>query len=211
MSPTLRFQIQRFLKPALQFVSYLLYALLPVSYLFRGPELRGLSGGFGEYALNLLWVTMIPGILKRFQVKGLLLDVQIILMGVRRQLGIVVFLLALTHFAWGRAFMYVEHGLPNLKLTPRFEVLGMMALLLLLFLFVTSNDYSVRILKKNWNRIHALVYAVIWIVALHVSLLGGEHFIEHGLPTIAVGVLQIASYVYKWRNAMVPGSPPTRG
>lgn len=152
----------------------------------------------GGYALYLLWITMLPGILKRFQVKGFLLDIQIILMGVRRQLGILVFLFASAHYIWQRLFLYLDQGIPSLSMIPTFELLGMAALFLLSFLYFTSNDFSVRKLGKHWGRIHALVYIIVWIIALHVILIGGEHIVKHGLPTVAIGLAQIASYAYKW-------------
>lgn len=211
MSPNLRYQIQKYLKPTLQFVSYVLYVLIPLSYLVRGGVLMDLGRTMGEYALYLLWVTLIPGILKRFRVKGLLLDIQIILMGVRRQLGILVFLCASAHFTWQRLFLYLDQGIPGLSMIPTFELLGMLALFLLSFLYLTSNDFSVKRLGRNWGRIHALVYIIIWIIALHVILIGGEHIVEHGLPTIALGLTQIASYVYKWRNTGSQINPPAGG
>lgn len=198
MSPALRYQIQRFLKPTLQFISYVVYVLIPASYFVRGYALMDLGRTMGGYALYLLWITMLPGILKRFQVQGLLLDIQIILMGVRRQLGILVFLFASAHYIWQRLFLYLDQGIPSLSMIPSFELLGMTALFLLSFLYFTSNDFSVRKLGKHWGRIHALVYIIVWIIALHVSLMSQEHFIKHGIPTIVVGLLQIASYAYKW-------------
>lgn len=161
----------------------------------------------GQISIQLLWVVSTPGILKRFRVTGLLQQVQIVLMKSRRRLGVLTFLLMSAHALWVRLLVDIRSGfadfVPSLSTFERFGLIG---LLLLVPLFVTSNNYSVRLLKKNWTRIHALIYISMWAIAIHVSLQDAQ---EYAIPTFAVAVLQIISWIYFIATKQKNTSPPT--
>jgi sulfoxide reductase heme-binding subunit YedZ len=153
----------------------------------------------GNVAIILLWIVALPGIFKRFRVQGWLQNAQIILMAVRRRIGVLMFTSGLMHYSWNRLFLFVKAGnFPSPDQIPLFERFGLFGLSLLLPLFLTSNDYAVRILKKNWDRIHYLIYPAIWMVALHTTFMGGR-LIKFALPTYLVAILQLASRIYdRW-------------
>ena len=48
---------------------------------------------------------------------------------------------------------------------------GFLALLLTLFLLVTSNDWAVKKMGKWWKRLHRLVYVIFVLVVVHVIAL----------------------------------------
>lgn len=88
---------------------------------------------------------------------------------VRRMLGVFAFLYGLFHFL---IFFYFELDLGFAELLYEvdqrpFIIAGMLALILLLPLFLTSTDWSMRIFRKNWRRLHRLMYPVGLLVALH--------------------------------------------
>lgn len=188
----------------------LLIALLIVPFIslfFIKNNFIPLGRQFGEWAIRFLWITMLPGILKRFGVTGYLQNIQIILMRSRRRLGDITFMLALNHFLLVQGFSYLRHGIPKLTSIPLFEYMGIIGLSLLLPLFVTSNNYSVRTLKIYWQKIHNLVYVAIWFIALH-TLLNGKTL--QGIITVGVALLQILSWIiYKRRQQMVIASSTT--
>lgn len=49
----------------------------------------------------------------------------------------------------------------------QYALIGFIGFVLLVPLFVTSNKYSQRLLKKNWKRLHQLVYVIGILAAVH--------------------------------------------
>lgn len=174
------------------------YIILFTNYSFIQNHINSWGKTVGEFAIIMLWIVSLAGILKRFQVKGLLQDLQIILMKSRRRIGITMFTLGLIHASWVRIFLYIQlHYIPTqLSDFNVFELCGILGLTLLFPLFITSNSYSVRILKKNWNRIHYLIYGTMWLIAIHVSLQGE---LKWAIPTYIIAILQILSRINEYR------------
>jgi sulfoxide reductase heme-binding subunit YedZ len=79
-------------------------------------------------------------------------------------------------WAFGFAVLHVLTYMRNVKFTwlqfpmPSFIVLGMLGLLILTALAVTSNRWAMRRLRKNWKRLHRLVYLAGNLVAFHAIL-----------------------------------------
>lgn len=134
---------------------------------------------FGRISLLVLLIVITPGILGRFNIQ---IKVSRILTLYRRRLGILVFLLAFTHF----------HiiGLPKLvgtepNIFPLFQRIGLTALVLLFVMFLTSNNFSQRRLGRWWKRLHRLIYVVVILILIHTfmqrvsiwSILAGIFFI----------------------------------
>ena len=90
---------------------------------------------------------------------------------VRRPLGLYAFLYAAIHFA---LFIGVDYGF-NLGFlwadirNKAYVWVGFTAGLILLVLAVTSFDWWKRQLKKNWKRLHQLVYLASLLVILHYA------------------------------------------
>ncbi len=91
----------------------------------------------------------------------------------RKPLGLYAFLYGLLHFA---VFVvdngYVENAIRwsaiyEATFEKRFALVGFTALMILLPLAITSNQWSMRQLKKNWKRLHRLVYLAGILVIIH--------------------------------------------
>lgn len=168
------------------------------------PPLQNLWPKFGRLLANLsvifFCLTVLPGILKRFQVGGFLQNIQLILLIFRRQLGIAMYLFALYHYLFSRLFPTLKfHG--NLFALSTFELVGMAAFLLTLPLFLTSNNWSQLKLGPNWRRLHRLVYLIIWITLIHIILQS-----KFGPITILLAVtaiLEIASFFKGFLAAVI--------
>jgi sulfoxide reductase heme-binding subunit YedZ len=121
---------------------------------------------FAQSSVILLSLVLLPGITRRLK-KGLIIHRT--LMPFRRHIGILMFLTAWSHSS-------LNHILPRLlignlfSLPPLFVIWGMIALSLAVPLFITSNDYSVRLLKRNWARVHKLAYILPIMVLAHIAL-----------------------------------------
>jgi sulfoxide reductase heme-binding subunit YedZ len=89
----------------------------------------------------------------------------VVLLKFRRQLGILAFLLALGH-AW---ILINKRDLDFLDLkTYEIYIQGISTFLIFTLLAATSNDWSVKKLKKNWRRLHQLTYLAMFLLAWHI-------------------------------------------
>ena len=121
---------------------------------------------FGKIAIILYILTTIPGIFRRF---GKFYKPVSVLMIFRRYIGIMTFMFVLLHLSIVRLFWIVK-GQMSLIPGEIFIWFGFFAFTILFFLFITSNDWSVRSLGKWWQWIHNLTYGVGALVFIHVAL-----------------------------------------
>lgn len=147
----------------------------------------------GKLSLVLFVIVAIPGIARRFRIHH---NIFTLLMLFRRYLGITMYLLALMHAMFVR-FVFVAVGLIALSPVPTFVLFGILALTLLFFLFITSNDVSVRRLGVWWQRIHNLFYVIMWLIFLHVG------FQRFSIWTFLIGmtsIVELASFLWAWKR-----------
>ncbi len=146
----------------------------------------------GRAGLICYIITLIPGMMGRYGVRNKFFSLLTIF---RRYIGILMYIFAMIHFLLVRAIFTISTGIfipPVL-----FEVFGSLTLLLLFFLFITSNEFSVVKLGKWWNRLHKLTYPAMGLIFLHVGLQ------RISIWTIAMGtilVLQIGSWMKKMKD-----------
>ncbi|OGJ37683.1 MAG: hypothetical protein A2383_02175 [Candidatus Pacebacteria bacterium RIFOXYB1_FULL_39_46] len=149
-------------------------------------------------SLIVFWIVLLPGMMKRFQIVGWLLPIRTLLLLYRRQLGVTMYLLALTHWGWSRLLPLIASS-SNPWLFNPFEIFGLIAFTLLTPLFFTSNDWSVRHLGKQWNTLHSLVYVVIWLLFFHIAL---QEVSWKALVTLIVASLEFFSLI--WAKVLNP-------
>jgi methionine sulfoxide reductase heme-binding subunit len=132
-----------------------------------------LNKRLGKYTLylllaNLYWGCMSALIPSPASFRKLLMKLN----PLRRPLGVATFFYALLHF--------VSYFLREGDFTVAFKqivekkylIFGYMALLLLLLLAITSNNFSVRKLKaKKWKVLHRFVFVAFFLVTVHVLLI----------------------------------------
>ncbi|WP_108126288.1 sulfite oxidase heme-binding subunit YedZ [Saccharospirillum mangrovi] len=137
----------------------------------------------GKWALWLLLITLLCSPLAR--------HTPIKAVRYRRMLGLFCFFYASTHLAtyligWIELdwMVFIE----DLGKRP-FIYLGMLAWVGLLLLAVTSPKAMVRRLKKNWKRLHRLVYGVIVLALIHFWLQSRVSSFEAWLYTLMAVLL----------------------
>lgn len=145
----------------------------------------------GDAALGLLGVVIVPGILGRLKIE---IKISRVITLFRRQLGIMVFLLALMHYMLLR-FLPIAAGIFPFSLPVGFEIFGSLALFLLFALFVTSNNYSMRKLGLWWKRLHRFVYAAIGVLVLHTIF---QKISPWSIFISVLFVLEIVSWCVYW-------------
>lgn len=94
----------------------------------------------------------------------------------RRLLGITTFLLLFIHggvniVGFAKMWYAFPEQLKNVSL-----LFGYIALSLLFLAYVTSNNFSVKILKKYWKSIQAVAYLTLILGVLHVVILDPAEF-----------------------------------
>lgn len=127
-------------------------------------------------------------------------------LALRKPLGLFAFMYATLHFA---VFIidngYVSNSIHWLAIyeatfEKRFALVGFAAFVILLALALTSNQWSMRQLKKNWKRLHQLVYAAGILAVIHFVWLVKSDIREpliYGAILTLLLVLRIPS-VRKW-------------
>ena len=148
----------------------LLWALLAVPaahllyrYFSEGLLPDDLVGPSGEWAARLiivaLMLTPLAMLLPRAALVGWLVRC-------RRAFGVAAFCYALLHLAFYAAEMEtLANIVAELDLTGIWT--GWAALLLMLPLALTSNDASVRLLKRGWKKLHRLAYPAALLILVH--------------------------------------------
>ncbi len=154
----------------------------------------------GVVALGLYLLSLVPGILSRTRWFPL---VGTIIMPFRRQIGILMFLAALVHFNWTTSIFVFVLGVP-----PMFnwaQIAGLASLLILLPLWLTSNDPSKKFLGTKWKMLHNLTHLAIFLIFTHLVLFQKNWMI----PTALVVLLDVWSWiVFKKRQAQAPKVAP---
>lgn len=143
----------------------------------------------GQGAVLLYILTLIPGIFRRFRLQH---EIVQILMIFRRYIGILMYLFVFAHM-W---FLYwvdvVATGVMQIP-PPNYIAMGSFAHIILLFLVLTSNDYSTKKFGMWWHRIHNLTYIAVGLIFLHVYLQEISIWsVLMGLTTLLV----ISSHIY---------------
>lgn len=147
---------------------------------------------FGIVSLVLYLVTLVPGILSRLKVLPLL---GVLLQTYRRHFGISMFLSAYLHMSFTTTLpALATNRLPVIVGTP--AIWGFIAFVLLLPLWLTSNDVSQKRLGKKWKMLHRLTYAALFFIFLHQVFFNYIWIIPLGIAII----LEIISWLVFWKR-----------
>jgi sulfoxide reductase heme-binding subunit YedZ len=91
----------------------------------------------------------------------------------RRMIGLLSFFYATLHlgiYFWMDQGANMAYALRDMSERP-FLAVGLIAFLLLVPLALTANDYAMRLLGKNWRRLHRTVYVIAPLAIIHYWML----------------------------------------
>ena len=145
--------------------------------------LEAVIRGLGDWGLRILLITLSVSPLRR------LLDWPQLLR-LRRMLGLYAYFYVVLHlfsYLWFDQFFDWEEIWFDILERP-FITVGMLAVVLLTPLAITSTKGMIRRLGKNWKRLHTLVYPISMLAVLHFWWMVKLDVTE---PAIYAGVLAV--------------------
>ena len=109
----------------------------------------------------------------------------------RRMIGLFAFFYVCMHFLsyiWFDQFFSVEDIVKDIIKRP-FITIGFICFLMLIPLAVTSTNGMMKRLKKNWMRLHQLVYPVSMLALLHYFMMVKADYLVPGVMLVILSVL----------------------
>lgn len=174
-----------------------LICLLPMAQLITGAMMNSLGVNpvetiirtTGDWTLYFLLITL--SVTPARQLLGFKS-----LIRYRRMLGLYAFFYACMHFLsyiWFDQFFDVAEILKDIVKRP-FITLGFISLLLMSLLAITSTNKMMQRLKRNWKRVHQLIYPIAVMGVLHFFMMTKADYKQ---PLILAAVLLIL-LGYRW-------------
>jgi methionine sulfoxide reductase heme-binding subunit len=164
-----------------------------------GPDPgKALVDNLGLWALRLLLITLALRPLREITGKSIFIQV-------RRLIGLFAWFYASLHFSAG-IFYVIGWSIPEVLKAfseKTYIVLGLLAWVAMLPLAVTSNRWSQRKLKKNWARLHKLIYPLTALACLHFIWLVRSDYWQPAFYALILAVLLIyRAPIWKWRSSV---------
>ena len=125
-----------------------------------------LANVLGLVSLILYILTLLPTIMRIVFPETKKSGIPKMLLKNRRILGIIAFFPALGH----ALLIFVKHH-PDVWDLQTYVIYlqGILLMAIFTLLTVTSNDWSVKKLKKNWKKLHQLTYLAMFLLTWHVA------------------------------------------
>lgn len=151
----------------------------------------------GEKAILVLWIILwLPIFARVFD-----LNIAKTLMPLRKELGILMGILAIVHGGWYIASNPEMLGTRDFWITngqPTAYAFGFFWYILSIPLLLTSNIWSMKKLGKYWKMLHKLVYIIVILVVIHVVMI--KYFLELDLVPVVILVLYFIGKVLEWKG-----------
>jgi len=178
----------------LRFVKFVIYVacLLPLSWLVYAALNNALGANpievvtrrLGEWGLQLLLVTLCMTPLRDILKQPWPIQI-------RRLLGLFAFFYVVLHFItylWLDQFFDWPEIWADIVKRP-FITLGMLAVIGLLPLAITSNRFSQRMLAGKWRKLHQLIYPISILAVLHFFWLVKADMLRPTILSLCLGLL----------------------
>jgi sulfoxide reductase heme-binding subunit YedZ len=164
-------------------LAYIVYAALSQS--LGADPVKALIHISGEWGIRFFILTMAIGPLRAWLAWGWALRF-------RRMFGLYTWfyvsfhLLIVTTYLFGWDWAIAQEELAE----RRYIFVGFAAWILMLPLGLTSNNRAVRALRKNWGRVHMLVYPALFLAWLHIAWQVRSSYFDAALyAVIIIGLL----------------------
>jgi sulfoxide reductase heme-binding subunit YedZ len=190
--------MKKYLKPGVFTLSIIPFLLILYKIFLNklGPEpVKEITHFTGEWTLIFICLTLSMSPLKR-------ITNSTIWISFRRMLGLFVFFYATLHLLTYVGLDYRFNWPPILDdvVKKKYIFIGFAAWLLMLPLAITSSQRMALLLKKNWKRLHRLIYIIAVFGSLHYIWLSKTIFFKPLIYFIIIIVLLAFRIKLKNRN-----------
>ncbi|MCW9046708.1 MAG: sulfoxide reductase heme-binding subunit YedZ [Gammaproteobacteria bacterium] len=120
----------------------------------------------------------------------------------RRMTGLFAFFYVCMHFLsyiWFDQFFSIENIVKDIIKRP-FITIGFISFLLLIPLAVTSTNGMMKRLKKNWGRLHQVIYPVSILALLHYFMMIKADYLVPGVMLVILSVLLGYRVILKFKR-----------
>ncbi|MEH1878397.1 MAG: ferric reductase-like transmembrane domain-containing protein [Nostoc sp.] len=149
-------------------------------------DIAPLENSLGFLALGAYILTLMPTNLRIIFPQTKQANLPKWLLKYRRLIGILAFCLALLHGFLLMKKRDLDFSDPN---TYWIYSQGVSTFIIFSLLAITSNDWSVKRLKKNWKRLHTLTYLAMFLLTWHVW----DKMLEHWSYLTPIGLVGIVT------------------
>ncbi len=171
-------------------------------------DIPPLANYLGFLALVCYVITLLPTSMRIVFPQTKQTEIPKILLKNRREIGVIAFVLAFGHgilLVAKRNFDFSDFQ------TYWIYVQGVVTFIIFTLLTITSNDWSVKKMKKNWKKLHELTYLALFLLIWHIiDKMWGHwtHLTPFGMVGITgIGVLFIARKWKERQNKLSKGKP----
>jgi len=150
-----------------------------------GPNpVEAMIRGFGDWGIYFILIGLsISPVRKIFNLNWLT--------QFRRMIGLFAFFYVTMHFSsyiWFEQFFDIEKIINDIVKRP-FITIGFVSFLMLVPLALTSSNKMMRRLKKNWGRLHKLVYPISVLTLLHYFMMVKADYLVPGVLLVILSIL----------------------
>lgn len=181
----------------MKYLQYIKYFILALSLFWINAVIEPQSyKQFWEFAWRLLIIILFTRPLMNIFPKCKIFKYAVLL---RREIWILMWIFVIAHGVW----YFISHNLPlsdiySLRLWDLSWYLWwwMLAGLLTIILTITSNNFSNRLLWKNWKNIQRLSYPMFLFAAIHIAMIHNWQLLYSVLITVISYVLVFWLAIY---------------
>ena len=185
----------KYFKPGVFVLSIIPFVLIVYKILYNklGPEpVKEITHFTGEWTLIFICLTLAMSPMKRFTNFDFWIKI-------RRMLGLFVFFYATLHlFTYiGIDYRFEWQPIFDDVIKKKYVFIGFAAWLLLIPLAATSSQKMIKILKKNWKKLHKLVYVIAIFGSLHYIWLSKTIFFKPLIYSLIIILLLLLRIRFK--------------
>lgn len=172
-------------------IFYFIY-LLVLDQLGVDPA-KSLAHQTGQVVFYYIMLNLLIGIVISFRFK--FLKWLSVVIKNRRYLGVLSFLILISHVLFYFIFEGFEKKALQQLYTKTYLIFAVLAFIILLVLTLTSNNYSVKKLgMRNWKKIHKGVYIAFVFFGIHILLIEKADILKYGVLLFIMSILQIVRF-----------------
>ena len=185
----------KYFKPGVFVLSTIPFVLIVYKIFYNklGPEpVKEITHFTGEWTLIFICLTLAMSPLKRFTNFNFWIKI-------RRMLGLFVFFYASLHLLTyvGIDYRFSLQPIFDDVVKKKYIFVGFAAWILLIPLTITSSQKMMFLLKKNWKKLHRLVYAIAILGSLHFIWLSKTIYFKPLIYFVLITVLLVLRINFK--------------